>query len=61
MLRFLCSARTIVPEFSKNDSFEEYELEKRLHQRGEQQELHFMYTDPGTALLPSRSYQRVTF
>jgi hypothetical protein len=41
----MCKGISILRARIKQELFDEYELAQRIHQRGEQQELHFMYSD----------------
>lgn len=50
----MCKGISINKARIRQELYEEYELQRKLHQRTReaQEELHFMYTDPGVVLLP---------
>jgi len=48
----MCKGIAITKNRIRQELFERYELERRIAVRETQDELHFMFTDPGAVLLP---------
>jgi hypothetical protein len=53
----MCKGVSVTRARIRQELFERYELERRIVNRGEQQELHFMYTDPVVELPVIRDSQ----
>lgn len=57
----MCKGISILKARIRQELFEEYELAQRVVVRGEQPELHFMYTDPVVLLPVERDGQTVIY
>ena len=57
----MCKGISILKARLKQELFDQYELEHRVTARGEQPELHFMYTDPVVELPVIRDGQLVIY